>query len=151
MIKAIIFDWGGVLADNPTEDLMKYFAKSLETDTNKFKEIFSKYESCFQKDNISENNLWNKICTELNIKKTSSNSLWKEAIKNTLKNKSEVYDLIQHLKNKKYKIGLLSNTEIPTMEFFFENNHQKYFDATTFSCVENTIKPEEKNLSFNFK
>ena len=33
MIKAIIFDWGGVLIDNPANGLMEYCANSLEIKT----------------------------------------------------------------------------------------------------------------------
>ena len=48
-------------------------------------------------------------------------------------------------------IGFLSNTEIPTMEYFFENDYKKYFDATTFSCAEKTVKPEERIYNLTLK
>ncbi|MFH0978910.1 MAG: HAD family phosphatase [Candidatus Woesearchaeota archaeon] len=144
MIKAIIFDWGGVLIDNPANGLMEYCAKYLNVDVNRLKNIFSQYESVFQKGEISEKVLWNKVCTELNINKPSSESLWKKAVKQVFKDKIEVYHLIKLLKKEGYKIGFLSNTEIPAMEYFFEKGYQKFFDVTLFSCAENTVKPEEK-------
>ena len=144
MIKAIIFDWGGVLIDNPADGLMEYCANFLNVGKKSLKDIFSQYESIFQKGEISENELWNKICTELNIKKPSINSLWKDAVKHVFNDKIQVYNLIQLLKKEGYQIGFLSNTEIPTMNYFFENGYDKYFDVTIFSCAENTVKPEEK-------
>ncbi len=144
MIKAIIFDWGGVLVDNPADGLMDYCANALRIDVNLLKGIFSKYETVFQKGEISENKLWNIICKELNIKTSPVNSLWKNAVKHVLKDKNKIYQLISLLKNKGYLIGLITNTEIPTMEYFFENGYEKYFDSTTFSCAENAVKPEEK-------
>jgi len=144
MIKAIIFDWGGVLIDNPASGLMEYCANSLSVDINILKNIFSKYESIFQKGNISENELWNKICTELKIKKPVTNSLWKDAVKHVFNDKIEVYNLVKILKKQGYKIGFLSNSEIPTMNYFFEKEYNTYFDVITFSCAENTIKPEKK-------
>ncbi|MCK4401063.1 hypothetical protein KAW08_02015 [bacterium] len=37
-IKAIIFDWGGVLIDNPAPDLMAYCAQTLRVSVEKFEE-----------------------------------------------------------------------------------------------------------------
>ena len=91
MIKAIVFDWGGVLVDNPTDGLMDYCANALRIDVNLLKGIFSKYETVFQKGEISEDKLWNIICKELNIKTSSVKSLWKNAVKHVLKDKNKIY------------------------------------------------------------
>jgi FMN phosphatase YigB (HAD superfamily) len=49
-----------------------------------------------------------------------------------------------NLKKNGYKVGFLSNTEIPTMNYFYENGYDRYFDVKIFSCVEKTVKPEGK-------
>jgi len=151
MIKAIIFDWCGVLIDKLGDDLIKYCADSLKVDVNILKNIFSKYELTFRKGEISEEKMWNKICTELNIKKPIVKSLWKNAVKSVFNDKVQIHNLILLLKKEGYLIGFLSNTEIPTMEYFFENGYEKYFDVTTFSCAENTVKPEEKIYNLTLK
>jgi len=144
MIKAIIFDWGGVLIDNPEEELIKYCANSLGVKSEILKNIFSQYESEFQKGLISENNLWKVICNELKIEQPTSKSLWKEAVTSVFKDKKEIYQLVQTLKKNGYKIGLLSNTEIPTREYFYDKGYENFFDEKVFSCTEKTTKPEEK-------
>ncbi len=143
MIKAIIFDWGGVLIDNPKNGLQNYCANYLGVKPTLFRKIFSKYESEFEKGNISEKGLWKKICYELKIDNLPQGSLWGEAVKKVFKDKKGMYQLVAILKKNKYKIGILSNTEIPAMEYFYNNQYDKYFDAVVFSCAERMIKPEK--------
>lgn len=33
---------------------------------------------------------------------------------------------------------------MPAVEYFNEQNNQQYFDTVVFSCVEKTVKPDEK-------
>ena len=47
------------------------------------------------------------------------------------------------LKNNKYKIALLSNTEMPMLDFFREKKYD-FFDVAVFSCMEGTAKPDRK-------
>lgn len=144
MIKAIIFDWGGVLIENPYEELMDFCAKYLNIKTEELKRLHSSYEPEYQKGNLLENEMWEKICNQLNVDSPKINSLWKEAVKKVFKDQPKTYELVISLKKNGYSVGFLSNTEISAMEYFFENGYEKYFDATTFSCAEHTIKPEEE-------
>ncbi len=57
MIKTVIFDWGGVLIDNPADGLMQYCANSLDAKAETFKNIYSTLENKFQKGAITEDNL----------------------------------------------------------------------------------------------
>jgi putative hydrolase of the HAD superfamily len=54
-----------------------------------------------------------------------------------------MFTLAAELKGKGYKTAVLSNTEIPTMQYFYQLRYDM-FDVTVFSCVEGTIKPERK-------
>ena len=145
MINTIIFDWGGVLIDNPAEDLINYCANKINADPKELKNIFKEYEKEFQKGHISEKELWKRICDKLNLRLPSlKDSLWKEAVKEVFREKPQIFSLIKKLKDKGYSLGVLSNTEIPTVEHFFEKKYDEYFDSMTFSCVEKTVKPEKK-------
>ncbi|GAG06263.1 unnamed protein product, partial [marine sediment metagenome] len=57
--------------------------------------------------------------------------------------KKEMFQLATNLKNNGYKIGFLSNTELPMLKYFKEQQYAM-FDVTVFSCVEGTVKPERK-------
>lgn len=144
MIRSIIFDWGGVLIDNPTDDLMKFCSSSLGITPDTLKSEFSKFESQFQKGAISETDMWKKICSHLQINEPATSSLWREAVNSVFRDKKDVYKLVEKLRAAGYKTGLLSNTEIPTTDYFYDHGYDKYFDAVAFSCVEKSVKPEPK-------
>jgi putative hydrolase of the HAD superfamily len=54
-----------------------------------------------------------------------------------------MFALASMLKERGYKVGLLSNTESPTVRFFHQQGYTM-FDATVFSCEEGTAKPEPR-------
>lgn len=144
MIKAILFDWGGVLIGNPDQGLMEYCANALGTKADILKPVFSQYEPLFQRGEIYEHNLWVSVCDKLEINLPASTSIWKDAVKSAFIDKQETHQLLQTLKQNDYKTGFLSNTEIPAVEHFLEKKYDQFFDALIFSCIEKTAKPEEK-------
>jgi putative hydrolase of the HAD superfamily len=144
MIKAILFDWGGVLIANPEEGLMKYCAEMLGTTVADFKPRFFEYAEVFQKGEIEEQALWDNICNSLNIAVPDEKNIWKKAVCKSFIDNNGTYDLLKGVKNAGFKTGFISNTEMAAVEYFHENNNQQYFDATIFSCVENTVKPEKE-------
>jgi putative hydrolase of the HAD superfamily len=143
MIKAIIFDWGGVLIDNPSDELIAYCTEHLKVTKYRFREAHRKFLADFQKGKISEDEWWKKVCFELGVPKPKIQSLWGDAVRCVFSEKKEVFALIHSLRRNGYKIGFLSNTEIPAMDFFHEQGY-KVFDAVIFSCEEGTRKPKRR-------
>ena len=143
MIKSIIFDWGGVLIHNPHPGLITYCARYLGVSKEEFSNVHKKFEDDFQKGTISEDNFWENVCSELKIQKPNISSLWQTAVRNIYSENKEVFYLASSLKTKGYKIGFLSNTEIPAMNFFKKQNYDM-FDVTVFSCLEGARKPEKR-------
>lgn len=140
MIKAIYFDWGGVLINDPAPELITYCAEYLKVSEEEFGRVHKKFEPDFQKGKISEDELWEKACFELGVPKPRTRSLWGDAVRYIFSEKKEVFVLIRSLRRNGYKIGFLSNTEIPAMNFFQEQGY-KVFDSVISSCVEGTRKP----------
>ncbi len=143
MIKSIVFDWGGVLIDKPTLGLLNYFAHYFNVSKEQFNNAHKKYNDSFQKGILTEEQYWDNICTDLSVNKPSEQSLWKQAFKHVYKEKQDVFTLVSILKNNGYKIGFLSNTEKPAMDFFLEQGYD-VFDILVFSCNEGYRKPERE-------
>lgn len=143
MIKAIVFDWGGVLIDYPVSASILYCAGVLNVDKKLFEQTFKQFVTAFQKGEITEDYLWDNICKILGIQKPTTPSLCREAFHNAYIPKKEMFRLATNLKNNGYKIGFLSNTEFPMMKYF-KKQHYDVFDVTVFSCVEGIMKPEKR-------
>ena len=142
-IKAVIFDWGGVLIDDPGPGLMEYCARKLDVEVDDFINSFDKLLEDYQTNSISEDKFWELISDDLNTEKLSQTSLWKEAFISVYKPKEEMFALVGSLKAKGYKTAILSNTEIPALDFFLEQRYN-CFDVQVFSCKEGTRKPYKK-------
>ncbi len=143
MVKAIIFDWGGVLCEETALGLIAYFSKALKVAPEPLVSAFRPFLPAFQKGEISEDDLWQGMCAVLKVERPYNQSLWGEALRAIYVPKKEVFALASRLKEKGYTVGLLSNAEMAAMAFFQEQGYAM-FDAAVFSCAEGTRKPEQR-------
>jgi putative hydrolase of the HAD superfamily len=139
-IQAIIFDWGGVLVEDPAPGLVGYCAKALGVSEEKYNQAYGICIDDFQTGKVTEERFWMNMTGRLNVSMPTVNSLWGEAFASVYVPRVELFSLAARLREKGCKIALLSNTEMPCVEFF---KRQKYdvFDATVFSCIEGVSKP----------
>ena len=142
-ITAVIFDWGGVLIDSPAPGLLALFAQELGVTPEQLNAAFIPFAEAFQKGQISEHDLWEGVCAALGVARPYDPSLWEHAFGQVYAPKEEMFSLASLLKERGYKVGLLSNTESPSVRFFHEQGYAM-FDATVFSCEEGTSKPEQR-------
>ena len=144
MMKAIIFDWGGVLCEETARGLIAYFSKALAVTPEALVTAFKPFAAAFQKGLITEDELWEGMSAALNVERPHNPSLWGEALRAIYVPKPEMLDLAAAVKEKGYTVGLLSNAEMAAMHFFYEQGYGALFDAAVFSCAEGTRKPEQK-------
>lgn len=142
-IDSVIFDWGGVLIDDPRPGLLRYCAHAFGV----AQEIYTPvHDSClddFHKGLISEETFWKGIAHKLSQPVPKAPSLWYEAFKSAYVPKPEMFSLASSLHGKGYKTALLSNTELPSVEFFHELGYNM-FDVLVFSCEEGMMKPDRR-------
>jgi len=142
-IKSVIFDWGGVLIDDPAPGLMRYCAEAVGVSEENYVKAHSRFAADFQKGLISENTFWQRICSELNVPKPKAHSLWTDAFKAAYVPREDIFSVAACLQENGYKTAVLSNTEAPAMQHFQQQRYNM-FDVLVFSCAEGTRKPERK-------
>lgn len=143
MVKAVVFDWGGVLIKNPCACINQYCADILGAPVETFQRIYEGFVTSFQKGQITEEHLWELLCSRLGCEKPKISSLWEDAFQAAYVENTDVFLLASRLHDKGYRIGVLSNTEIPATRYFLKRKYTQ-FEVTIFSCNEGTMKPEER-------
>jgi len=142
-IESVIFDWGGVLIDDPAPGLMRYCAQALAVSKEDYIRANNKFAADFQKGLIGEDTFWGRICGELKVPKPKVNSLWADAFNAAYTPREDMFSVAERLRKNGYKTALLSNTEFPAMQYFHTLKYDM-FDVLVFSCAEGTRKPERE-------
>ena len=142
-MESVIFDWGGVLIDDPRPGLLRYCANAFGVSEERYAPVHDSFLDDFHTGRISEETFWREIAGKFDKPVPAVSSLWSEAFRSAYVPRPEIFSLACSLHDKDYRTALLSNTELPAVEFFHEFNYGM-FDVLVFSCVEGVIKPQRK-------
>jgi putative hydrolase of the HAD superfamily len=142
-IESIIFDWGGVLIDDPRPGLLWYCSEAFGVPLEDYMPVHDSFLDEFGKGMISEERFWRQISGKLGKPMPPVRSQWYEAFRSAYVPKQEMFGLACSLHDKGYKTALLSNTELPAVRFFHEKSYNM-FDLLVFSCIERVMKPQRR-------
>ena len=142
-IRAIIFDWGGVLIEDPAPGLAEFCANAIDVSVDKFKLAYSIYMDDFLTGRISEQDFWLNITKHLSVPMPKDNCIWGKAFASAYVPRKELFSMAHQYRKAGLKIALLSNTEKPAVKFFKKQNYD-IFDVTVFSCMEGIQKPQKE-------
>ena len=140
-IESVIFDWGGVLIDDPRPGLLKYCSEAFGVPLEDYTPVHDLFLDEFGKGKISEERFLQQISDKLG--KSMPPAKWYDAFRLAYVPKQEMFRLASSLHDKGYKTALLSNTELPAVRFFHEQSYNM-FDLLVFSCIERAMKPERR-------
>ena len=140
-IESVIFDWGGVLIDDPRPGLLRYCSEAFGMALEDYTPVHDSFLDEFGKGKISEERFWQQISCKLG--KSMPPVQWYEAFRSAYVPKQEMFRLASSLHDKGYKTAFLSNTELPAVDFFHERGYDM-FDVLVFSCVEGVMKPARR-------
>ena len=140
-IKAIAFDWGGVLIEDPAPGVLRLLTVRFQCTREELVPHLAVYMDDFQRGFVSEEQFLTNLAVRLN-RPNIEKPFWKEALKGVYREQTVVHDIAWSLRKRGYVIGLITNTEMPARDFHLECNYD-FFDARIFSCEEGIIKPEK--------
>lgn len=142
MIKAFLFDYGGVISDGGHgSDLTDRLGEVLGVSSRQAYEYFDTMWNMFFRGQISEEEIWDKLehlsGTRVPISKRNVWNTWDH-----MQMRPKMVDLIHQLKDAGYRIGLLSNVIPPTEREIREHGGYELFDFTVLSCNVGYAKPQ---------
>ena len=140
-IESVVFDWGGVLIDDPRPGLLRYCSEAFGVPLEVYTPVHDLFLDEFHKGKISEERFWRQMADKLG--KPMPKVRWYEAFRSAYVPKQEMFRQVSLLHDKDYKTALLSNTELPAIDFFHEQGYDM-FDVLVFSCLEGLMKPERR-------
>jgi len=140
-IESVIFDWGGVLINDPAPSRLQYCANVLSAPEDALAEILARFMPDFQIGVISEDTFWERVCGQLNVATPQSRSLWGDGFDAAYTPRPRMFALAAGLQQQGCKTAVLSNTEAPAVEYFARMGYDM-FDCLVFSCTEGMRKPE---------
>ena len=142
-IKAVIFDWGGVLIENPTEGILQYSREVLGIGSGCMLAAYRKLMPYFQEGKISEEEFWKGVRRRTGAKGNMPDSLWLAAFEKSYMEKKDVFAVAGELHARGYRTGILSNTEKPAQPLMGRESY-RIFNPIVRSWEVGAAKPQHR-------
>lgn len=147
-IKAVLFDWGGVLIDDPTPGITAVVKTHLGLRQEVDFQFPNDPMKAFQKGEITELEFWEQVLRDFPSEVSPvAPGLWREAFESSYREKPSVFAWIERLRAASIRTGVLSNTEAPSVEMLLAKGYT-CFDDMLFSCECGLVKPELKIFQY---
>jgi putative hydrolase of the HAD superfamily len=142
--KGIGFDYGGVIAGQPSTIFVKKISKLLSISTDQFHVSYFRFNELWNKHSISMEDSWKIILKDLKKENRIDEVL--EFIKHQPKNKInlKMLNLVDHLRDKGYKVGLFSNFTKQAANEMRKIGIDKHFHVFLVSAEIGVMKPDVK-------
>lgn len=156
-IDCILFDAGGVLVKDVYDEIMTLLAKHAGVTLERFKALDRRNFHAFLCGTIDETKFWRNVNTELGRGglhlngKHPGKSPWGEAGRKTIRRNPFVADAAVTLKSLGYRLGVLSNAEMPLVAPFEKLCVHEEFDAVIYSCDVGCMKPDPRIYHYALK
>jgi len=144
MIKAVIFDCGQVLLKYSEDLMIQDIAREFGVASDDIGPlILGECVHPLQRGKISERRFWQDIANRLGEDLPDCyETLWEREFRAQATIREPTYALVDQLKSKGYKVGMLSNTEISHSRVIRDNFPEHKFDAYILSNEHGCRKPE---------
>ncbi len=144
-LKAIVFDYGGVLAKISMKTTVPFMAKEFEVDNSDIQNVFKYDYAKHRMDMFSDQDFWELVSKGLNKPIPEGiNERYKVEIYEMLQILSDKKEHIKTLKEKGYKVYMLSNQYPHFNEVLKDQKVFDLFDLSVVSCDYGIKKPTLK-------
>ncbi len=143
MIKAILFDFDGVLTPDKTGSytICNYISKAIGIDFEKLSDVYKKFNQDLLFGRTTHEKIWDNLCIELDVK-IDIKHLY-DSFTNTPIN-NPVLDLVKKLKSS-YKTGIITDNKKDRIKALIDkNNLNEYFDTVIISADIGSGKDNDK-------
>ena len=141
-IKTVYFDWGGVVATDPGDEFLDQILTDIGASRAQIDEIYHSSMRQFMSGEISEQQYWQALRDRYNfvIEETISQRFFELGGLNANK---DIMKLISEVKEKGFKVGLLTNVIEPSYNALKQMGRYEVFDSVTASCIVGSNKPDK--------
>mgnify|MGYP005849157065 CR=1 FL=1 len=144
MTNAIIFDYGKVIGNDPSEHIYNAISKEFKVELQKIKSEFLNFIIPLEIGEISDDFFWKKIAQNLNIGDHAKlRKIWLKEFSDHMRMDSKMITTIENL-SKKYKLCLLSNNAVFYQTKRISCQLEKLFPIQIFSFKVGMRKPEKE-------
>lgn len=145
MIKAVIFDLGGVVYTDVMKTTYEKTGRKFNIDPKLVKEVSRPLRIEWQKNKISSEEFWKQLAEKLKISDVDSlKKAWDESFFEISEPNEETIKIIEKLKKNGYKIAVLSNTVEPHVSHHKERKDYNIFPFVFLSSELGMRKPEKE-------
>jgi putative hydrolase of the HAD superfamily len=145
MIKAIIFDFGGVVYKDVMKFLYEKTGEKFHIEPKLVKKKSKPLLMEWQKNKISSEEFWKQLASRLKISDSNSlKEIWdKTFIEHSLPNEKTI-EIVKKLKMRGYKVAALSNIAEPHATYHRKKKHYEIFPQVFLSFELGMAKPEKE-------
>ena len=141
-IKAIGFDYGGVIKGNPGAIFGAGITNILNVTDEQFYQAYYRHNKAVNRGEISWPELWKLVLSDLNKSDKFQEVM---ALHNQVYNQSlnsNMLELVDTLRKSGYKVGLLSNNTLDEEAKMMSLHLEQHFDVLQVSASTGFVKPE---------
>lgn len=140
-IKAVIFDYGGVI--KPFRDCRNEIAQAYGIPPNTLERAMHPFMEDFRKGCMGEDIFWDNLSKKLGKSvPQNKDSLWRTHYEKTFSVYPEIIGLIKTIRKKGLKTAVLSNAISPHLQIMRKKDDFTQYDAGIFSCEVGCAKPD---------
>jgi len=151
MIKAVVFDYGGVVGTDVMSFIHERVARRSGLPIETAKAEYNKFKAAIQKGEMSMAMFWLKIGEALSLDPNIVEEIWMKTFEEKLEINREVKEIIRLLKNGGYKVALCTNNIQPFAERHKKRGDLDIFPVQIISCEIGMRKPDKEIYEFVLK